>query len=64
MITLDKDYEDEPLVQLLALRYNVTKAPAIIINGFKREGMVYDQELSNIIKEKIKVNNAAIPKEE
>jgi len=64
VITLDKDYEDEPLVELLALRYNVTMAPTIIINGFKRDGMIYDKELSNIIKEKIKADNAAIPKEE
>ena len=64
VITLDKDYEDEPLVGLLASRYNVTKAPAIIINDFKKEGMIYDKELSNIIQEKISGNNAAIPKEE
>jgi hypothetical protein len=53
VITLDKDYEDEPLVELLALKYTVTQAPAVIINGVKRQGMIYDKELSAIIRGQI-----------
>lgn len=64
VITLDKDYADEPLVGLLALKYNVTKAPAVIINGFKREGLVYDKELSAIISEQIHGKNKEVLQEE
>jgi len=64
VITLDKDYEDEPLVKLLALKYNVTRAPAVIINDFKRQGMIYDKELSAIIREEIHKKDKEICKQE
>lgn len=64
VLTLDKDYEDEPLVGLLALRYNVTKAPAIIINGFKREGLVYEKELEAIISGKLNEIGSGLSEEE
>ena len=51
VITLDKDYKDEPLVGLLALKYNVTSAPTIIVDGIRKEGMVYDAELGALIQD-------------
>ncbi|MBW3001698.1 hypothetical protein KY338_00890 [Candidatus Woesearchaeota archaeon] len=60
VITLDKDYEDEPLVELLALKYDVTAAPAIIINGFKIEGIVYEKELESIIREQVNEKNTGV----
>lgn len=63
VINLDKDYNDEPLVGLLAMRFNVTSAPAVIVNGFKREGMVYEKELDAILREKLG-KTAAVYEEE
>lgn len=63
VITLDKDYKDEPLVGLLAMSFNVTKAPAVIINGFKREGMLYEKELVALLQEKINENRAVYEEE-
>ncbi|MBD3303962.1 hypothetical protein GF343_02365 [Candidatus Woesearchaeota archaeon] len=64
VITLDKDYEDEPLVGLLALKYNVTRAPAIIINDFKRQGLVFDKELSAVIRGQVNGKDKEIFQEE
>jgi len=64
VITLDKDYEDEPLVKLLALKFNVTSAPTIIIAGDTRSGLIYDKELAAIIQDKILNTNETIPSEE
>ena len=46
VLTLDKDYKDEPLVGLLSQKYNVTVAPTIIFNGVKKEGLIYTGELN------------------
>ncbi|MBW2986478.1 conjugal transfer protein TraF [Candidatus Woesearchaeota archaeon] len=64
VITLDKDYEDEPLVKLLALKFNVTRAPTIIIADDARSGLIYDKELTAIIQDKIMNTNETIPSEE
>ncbi len=45
-LSLDKDYEDEPLVSLLVMKYNVTTAPAIILNNVKKEGYLSLGELN------------------
>jgi hypothetical protein len=50
VLSIDKDYKDEPLVQLLAARYNVTTAPTIIIDNEKKEGLVYTGELNATIR--------------
>jgi len=50
VLTIDKDYKDEPLVQLLAARYNVTTAPTIIVDNEKKEGLVYAGELNSTIR--------------
>jgi hypothetical protein len=50
VLSIDKDYKDEPLVQLMAARYNVTTAPTIILNNEKKEGMIYTGELNATIR--------------
>jgi len=60
VVTLDKDYEDEPLVELLALRFNVTRAPTIIVGKMKKEGLVYEKELSDIIDKGVNGKNETI----
>ncbi len=50
VLTIDKDYKDEPLVQLLAARYNVTTAPTIIVDNEKKEGLVYAGKLNSTIR--------------
>jgi hypothetical protein len=60
VITLDKDYEDEPLVQLLAQKFNVTRAPTIIIAGAPFSGLIYDKELAAIIQTKIIDKNETV----
>lgn len=32
VVALDKDYEDEPLIKLLVAKYNVTRAPTVVVN--------------------------------
>jgi hypothetical protein len=54
VLSLDKDYADEPLVRLLAARYNVTRAPTLIIDNEKREGLVTGSELGAIIRTLLK----------
>ncbi len=49
VLSIDKDYEDEPLVQLLVARHNVTTAPTIVIDSNKKEGLVYAGELNATI---------------
>ena len=51
VLSLDKDYKDEPLVELLTKKYNVTSAPTLIINEQKFEGLKYKKELKSIINE-------------
>lgn len=41
VLTLDKDYKDEPLVNILAESYNVTEAPTLVIDGKPQTGLVY-----------------------
>ena len=55
VLSLDKDYEDEPLVRFLLQRYNVTKAPTIIIGDeIHLEGLHYEKELDGIIGELVR----------
>ncbi|MEM4263662.1 MAG: hypothetical protein QW666_02080 [Candidatus Woesearchaeota archaeon] len=56
VLTLDKEYKDEPLVTLLAQMFNVTKAPTIIFNGIKKEGLTYTGELNATIIKLIRQN--------
>jgi len=54
VLSLDKDYADEPLVQLLAARYNVTRAPTLIVNDEKQEGLQYTGAINATIRTLLK----------
>ena len=54
ILSLDKDYEDEPLVPLLVNTYNITTAPTMIINDIKVEKFQYGGEINATIKEIIR----------
>ena len=64
VITLDKDYKDEPLVGLLALKYHVTSAPTIVVDGIRKEGMVYDAELGSLIQDRLDEQNERVSEAE
>ncbi|MFH0979084.1 MAG: hypothetical protein V1837_07335 [Candidatus Woesearchaeota archaeon] len=50
VVSLDKDYVDEPIVSYLVKKYNVTKAPTVIIdNNIKQERLLYTGELNATI---------------
>ncbi len=50
VFTIDKDYEDEPLVGVLVKKFNITKAPTLIINNkIKKEGLFYTGEVNATI---------------
>ncbi|MBD3361493.1 hypothetical protein GF358_01745 [Candidatus Woesearchaeota archaeon] len=53
VLSIDKDYEDEPLVQMLVQQHEVDKAPAIIVGDEKHEGLVYEKDLSNLVQKKL-----------
>ena len=50
VLAIDKDYEHEPLVKLLLIKHNVTKAPTIVIaDEIKYDRLTYGKELINVI---------------
>jgi len=49
ILSIDKDYEKEPLVNLLVARYNIEKAPTLIINDEKIEGFQSTEQIENYI---------------
>lgn len=56
VLSFDKDYKDEPLLDIFKIRFNVTKAPFLIIDNEKRfEGIVYEAQLKEIISEIINI---------
>ena len=46
VLSLDKDYRDEPLVQALVRNFNVTSSPATVVDGQVFEGLVYTGPLN------------------
>ncbi len=54
VLSLDKDYEDEPLVPSLVKSHNITTAPTMIINDIKIEEFKYGGEINATIKEIIR----------
>jgi len=46
VLSIDKDYKDEPLVGLLATNYNVTDAPTLVIDGTTYTGLKYTGEIN------------------
>lgn len=55
VLSVDKDYEDEPLVRLVVNKFNVTTAPVTILNSNIRfEGLHYGGVINASLKEEIK----------
>ena len=51
VLSFDKDYPDEPLLNLLKLKYNITKAPTTIIdNELIYDSIVYSGQIKAVIK--------------
>lgn len=48
-LSFDIDYKNEPLLDLLKSKYNITKSPSIIFNDEKIEGLSYTGELNKTI---------------
>ncbi|MBI4146101.1 hypothetical protein HY489_02070 [Candidatus Woesearchaeota archaeon] len=55
VLSLDKGYVDEPLVQVLARNYNVTTAPTMVIDGVPYEGLHYTGELNLTLRNLLRV---------
>lgn len=50
VLSIDKDYSKEPLVEILVAKHNVTEAPTTIISSnIKYEGLVYEKEIESAI---------------
>jgi len=50
VISIDKDYTKEPLIQMFIEKYNITKALTVIIaDEFKYERLVYSKEIESVI---------------
>lgn len=49
VISLDWEYEDEPLVAALVEAYNVTRAPTVIVGKQKVSGLTYTGQLNSTI---------------
>ncbi len=49
ILPIDKDYKDEPLVQLLVENYNVTTAPTLVIENDIYTGLQYTRPLNDTI---------------
>ena len=50
VLSIDKNYKKEPLINLLILKYNITRTPTIVIGGeIKLERLVYFDEIESII---------------
>ncbi len=54
VLTLDKDYKDEPLVKILAENYNVTQAPTTVVDGQPYVGLVYTGQLNSSVQKFLK----------
>lgn len=54
VLSIDKDYSDEPLVQLLVDQYGVTTAPTIIVDDKTFSGLTYTEVLNATIRESLR----------
>ncbi len=50
ILSFDKYYTDEPLIDILATRYGIERTPAIVVNGKVKQGFVPESELDKLIK--------------
>jgi len=51
VLSLDKDYTDEPLVQALVENYDAKKAPVLVIDGLRLEGFHGEGQIAAAAKE-------------
>ncbi|MEM4268449.1 MAG: hypothetical protein QXK37_06505 [Candidatus Woesearchaeota archaeon] len=49
VLSFDKDYEDEPILNLLKKKYNITTAPTVIIENQTFTGLTYTGELNSSV---------------
>lgn len=49
VLSIDRDYEAEPLVGLLAHKFDVDASPTIVVNGQKFEGFVSKAQVESLI---------------
>ena len=54
VLSLDKDYADEPLVKVFAQSYNITGAPALVIAGTVYRGLHYMGPLNATIQKRLR----------
>lgn len=54
VLSIDKDYKDEPLVNLLVNKYGITDAPAIVIDEAVYTGLHYSGQLNGTIQQFIR----------
>lgn len=47
IFSLDIDFKQEPLIDLFAVKYNITKVPSLIINGTLYSGLINKEEILN-----------------
>lgn len=51
VLSIDKDYADEPLVQLLVAQHNISTAPTLLIDGERFEGLAYGGQVNATVRE-------------
>lgn len=49
ILSFDKDYRDEPLIETLNLKYGIKESSTIIVNGIKKDNFVSLAEIEEII---------------
>ena len=59
IFSFDLGYPDEPSLELLKTRFNITKAPTLIVNSKKKEGIVYSSELQELMQLPLDLNKVA-----
>lgn len=54
VLSIDREYDKEPLIDILLLRYNITEVPTIIIGEeIRYEGLTYSKEIEPVIEKMI-----------
>lgn len=54
ILSIDKDYTDEPLVPLLVQHYNITRTPAIVVNEDVLFGLQYVGQINSTVQQFIR----------
>ncbi len=59
IFSLDNDFVEEPLIEIIKSHYDIKSLPTLIINGEKHEGFYDDQEILKIVCPNYKKENSA-----